>query len=651
MDIDCNSLSTAVWIYDIDDFCIRWANQAALTLWEADSLDELCSRDFEAGSSQAVQNTLLNYRKDFLKGKKHSMFWQFSPKNILKEVFCQMSGERLADGRIALKCEAVNTQLINKNVAVQSSIMLSSYKVDGHFVSANPIFLEKMGDNIQHISQLFSIDIDEITQQLLQENNFIHDALIDTAQGPIWYSLHASLSNHDLSDSEILVQQFNINDRKLDELYLTKQADTDPLTGLLNRRGLEKSLDEIIDQHSEYFIYYIDLDKFKNINDSMGHAVGDLVLKTLAERLQNSFKDSAITCRLGGDEFILVVDKHKLNLSQSEVASQLLKTTNMPYRDLDGHTMSISASVGSAHYPKDGRDINKLLLRADAAMYIAKSQGRKREISYSEGMEDSLHRSRQVARYLYLAMQNSEFKLYYQPIYDIENDKVYAYEALLRWRNPILGAVSTQETINVAKSIGVLSELDSWVAKQALNDLPALRRASHPEALMSINISEPSFLDPTFPQKLNQLLDEQSLFHSDLMIEIAESALVKDYQNEGRAAKRITGLGIKLTIHNFGTGPSSLAYLDQISNCTVKFDKCFSERIEQTSTTLIGLNKTLQSLKVTCIMEGVETPFQSAYLKSIGLELQQGFTLSYPQPLHFYLAQTHACGYYLEPVN
>ena len=168
---------------------------------------------------------------------------------------------------------------------------------------------------------------------------------------------------------------------------------------------------------------------------------------------------------------------------------------------------------------------------------------------------------------------------------------------------------------------------------------------------MSINISEPSFLDPTFPQKLNQLLDEQSLFHSDLMIEIAESALVKDYQNEGRAAKRITGLGIKLTIHNFGTGPSSLAYLDQISNCTVKFDKCFSERIEQTSTTLIGLNKTLQSLKVTCIMEGVEPPFQSAYLTSIGLDLQQGFTLSYPQPLHFYLAQTHACGYYLEPVN
>jgi diguanylate cyclase (GGDEF)-like protein len=637
MDIDCNQLSTAVWIYDIDDFCIRWANNAALILWEADSLAELCARDFKKETSQAVQNTLLNYRESFLQGKVHSMFWQFSPKDIQKEVFCQMSGENLADGRIALKCEAVNAQLINKNVALQSSIMLSTFTTDGKFVSANPIFLEKMGRDITHISQLYSSDAAEITQHLRQENNFISDCLLDTKEGPVWYSLHASLSHHELGDSEILVQQFNINDRKLEELYLTQQADTDPLTGLLNRRGLEKSLADTIDRHSEYFIYYIDLDKFKNINDSMGHAAGDLILQTLAKRLQNSFEENTLACRLGGDEFILVVDNKKSNLTQSVVASQLLAATNLPYQDLEGNPIHITASVGSAHYPKDGRDINKLLLRADAAMYMAKSQGRKREISYCEGMEDRLHRSRQVARYLYHAMQNSEFKLYYQPIYNTASGEIFAFEALLRWRNPILGTVPTHETISVAKSIGVLAELDNWVIEQTIKDLPRLRNISHSKVLLSINISTPSFLDSELPKKLSRSLKKHNLSCEDLMIEITEDSLIQAYQDNQHLTQRFIDLGIQLAIHNFGSGASFLAYLDQISNCTVKIDKLFTTRIEQIDTAVSGIHQILKALRIKTIMEGVETLAQSTHLKSIGLELQQGFALGHPQPIQFYL--------------
>lgn len=644
MDIDCNSLSTAVWIYDIDEYCILWTNPAGLALWEAQSLAELCSRDFKKDSSEAVQETLLNYREDFLEGKKHSMFWQFTPNNIQKEVFCQMSGHRLQDGRIALKCEAVNAQLINKNVAEQSSIMLSTFDVNGEFISANPLFLEKMGNAIKHINQLYCSDSDDITKRILEEKSSTDDCLIDTKEGPIWYNLHASLSNEKLGKREILVQQFNINERKLEQLYLKKQADTDPLTGLLNRRGLQQSLEAAIDQDSEYYIYYIDLDKFKKVNDTMGHAVGDIILKSLAKRLQQSFDEKSIASRLGGDEFILMVDKKNSRLSQSEIANQLLKATNLPYKDADGHPIHVSASVGSAMYPRDGRDINKLILRADAAMYMAKSQGRKREISYSSGMEDSLQRSRQVARYLYLAMQNNELQLHYQPVIDTKINRIYSFEALLRWNNSILGLVPTREAIQVAKSIGVIGELDNWVIKQAITDLPKLRAYTQDATPLSINISGLHFLDSDLTDQLVKSLKQADLHAQDLIIEITEDTLLQAIKSGHQQINKLLSSGIHLAVDDFGTGTSSLAFLDRISNCSVKIDKNFTARLEQTSATLIGMQALLRSLNITTILKGVETPFQSSHLKSIDLNLQQGFNLGHPKALSDYLPRVEQLG-------
>ncbi len=637
MSIDCNDLSTALWVYDIDNYCIHWANKAALELWEAESLNELCSRDFKLESSDAVQKTLLGYRSSFESGKSVSMFWRFTPKDIPKETFCQMSGYQFADGRIGLQCEAIAAQLINEQANQSSIIMLSTYDLNGEFISSNPAFTDQMGQQISQLSQLFpdSDNSRDILKSIRQNKSHTSDYLLNTVSGDQWFHLQLSISAEELGSSEILVQQFNINKRKLEEINLTKQANTDPLTGLLNRRGLRERLAKNIEASIEFYIYYIDIDSFKMINDSMGHAVGDLILITLAKRLDSTFKQ-AIASRVGGDEFILVVNKGECG-SQGQIANSLLELTNLPYTGLNDTPILVSASVGSANYPRDGSDLNKLLLRADAAMYVAKTQGKNRGISYSKGMEDSLQRRSLVARNLYLAIENSEFELYYQPIIDTSNNSIYGFEALLRWHNPNLGLVPTEEAITIAEQIGIIVDVENWVINQAIADLTKLRQATDSQALLSLNISAIRFIDPQLPTYLLQVLAEHSLSTSDLEIELTESTLLKDIDNEHNSAKAITDHGIRLSIDDFGTGYSSLAYLHQIPASIVKIDRSFTARVTDSSATISSIHHLLKSLQLTTLVEGVETEQQSKILKLIGINLQQGYGLGRPKPLSYYL--------------
>lgn len=642
MNTNLDNLATAVWVYDIDNYCIHSANSAALDLWEAESLSDLRERNFKPETSNAVQKTLLDYRSAFEKGKSVSMFWRYTPKGIAKEAFCQMSGYLFADGRIGLQCEAVPAHLINTKASKSSLIMLSTYDLKGEFISANHTFIEQMGAQIKQLSQLFSDSKDsrEIFKSLAQQNDHTGDYKLSTLNGDLWFHLQISIPGETYSEREILVQQFDVNQRKLEQMSLIQQANTDPLTGLLNRRGLKERLEKNVQTSNGFFIYYIDLDSFKMINDSMGHAVGDLILKTLAERLCSSMFKQAIASRFGGDEFILVVNKETSTLSQGSIANRLLEIINQPYADLEGNPVLLSASVGSACYPKDGTDLNKILLRADAAMYVAKSQGKKRGIRYSKGMEDQLQRQSLVARYLYLAIENSEFELHYQPIMNVEDNSIYAFEALLRWRNPSLGLVPPEETIAIAEQIGIIVDVENWVIKQAITDLPKLRCTTDSRALISINITATRFTDAQLPQYLLQVLGDNHLKPADLEVELTETTLLKDIDNQHNCAKLLTDQGISISIDDFGTGYSSLAYLHQIPASIVKIDRLFTARITDNSKTISSIHNLLKSMGLITLVEGVETRRQSELLQEIGISLQQGYGLGRPQPLSYYIEKS-----------
>jgi len=639
MSVICNNLSTAVWIYDIDQYRIHWANSAALLLWEADELAELLERDFRPTTSEAVQRTLHGYRNAFLNKESVSMFWRFTPKGIAKEAFCQMSGYQFADGRIGLQCEATPSPLFKNHNQHNSIIMLSTYTMDGEFISANPAFNEQMGTNITQLTQLFNLQTSnqDIANALQKDEVFEKDCLLQTIRGTQWYHLKLSLSQEGFSHSEILVQQFNIHKRKLEQIQLYEQANTDSLTGLLNRRGLTELIEKNIQKNIEFFIYYIDLDSFKMINDSMGHGVGDLVLQSLAKRLEEHPSVNGKASRFGGDEFILIVDKKNSVLSQSDIADQLIMMTNEPYCDLDGNSILLSASVGYASYPQDGNDINKLLLRADAAMYMAKAKGKKRQVQYESGMEDLLQRRSLVAKHLHLAMENQELSMAYQPIYDTSDNHIYSFEALLRWRNPVLGLVPAEETIQIAEQIGIIVELEDWVIAQAIGDLSALRKASKSQAKISINLSGLHFTEPHLADYLQETLHKNNLVTKDLEIELTESTLIQDIDKGFFCAKSLTSLGISLAIDDFGTGYSSLAYLHQIPANIVKIDRSFTSRIEQSAVTVASIHNMLKSLDIKTLIEGVETQAQSDQLKAMGIQLQQGYHLAKPEPLSYYL--------------
>jgi diguanylate cyclase (GGDEF)-like protein len=639
MSVNCNNLATAVWVYDIDNYCIHWANKAALELWESTTLTELVSRDFRPITSDAVQKTILDYREAFKSGKSVSTFWQFSPNGILKETFCQMSGYTFNDDRIGILCEATLAELVTNNSPKHSTLMLSTYDSTGKLVSSNPPFKEKLGDSVTSLAHLFPLaaNIDSFLKSInISNSTYSEDVLLPTPQGKLWFSTQATVSVEETGCFEILVQQFNINERKLEEISLSMKASTDPLTGLLNRRGLNDVLAAHMCDGNEFFIFYIDLDSFKMINDSMGHATGDHVLKTLSKRLQNNFNDNAAVCRFGGDEFILIVNKTKALHKQTEIADKLIDLTNQPYFDGEMNPIQVSASIGCALYPKDGADISKLLIRADAAMYTAKSLGKKREVHYEEGMENNLQRKSLIARYLYLAIENQELTLFYQPIMDMRRDKIYSFEALLRWENSVMGAIPPEEMMEVAERIGVLVDIENWVINQAIKDLAELRKSTSSTATIAINISGIHFSEPTLADNLIKTLELYNLKSSDLVIELTESSLIEDINTSNTNIDKIRRLGISLSIDDFGTGYSSLAYLHQIPASIVKIDKLFTKRFMEHTTTIINIHQLLNSLNMETLIEGVETQELAQKLLHAGLYLQQGFLHGMPKPLSAY---------------
>lgn len=629
-----DKLVSAVWLYDIENYCILWANKAGLAHWESDSLNELLSRDFKPGASDAVQQTLVDFQQIFKSGKSVSRIWRYSPKGILKEVYCQMSGYPLKDGRIALLTEAINVDLVRNNSDTSSVITLSTYTTDGQFISGNPPFIEGQSAHYDHLQSLFVFEEDyqKVRNTLDNTGRFEGDVQIYSHQEALWHRLLVSVCPHENLDDSLLVQQFNIDQRKRKEIALEKEVITDPLTGLLNRRGLKN----LIVGKTVFTLFYIDLDGFKLVNDSLGHATGDQLLKYLSAKLTSGPFENGIACRCGGDEFIWLVEHNDLFDSVDTLAQQLIKTMSEPFFDDMQRPINVSASIGVAQYPGDDTDLEELIVKADAAMYEAKKQGKHRWIRYRQGMETTLQRHSKLAQYLYRALENGEFELYYQPIYDISQNKVFALEALLRWDNPVLGKVPTDQCLEVAEEMGILLDIEQWVLKTAIASIKPLQQCFNQQISVAVNISGQYFSDANFIPLLTSELDKHQLPYSSLHIELTETTLINDISLGQKTANILREHDIAISIDDFGTGFSSLAYLNQIPATYIKIDRSFTQQITLETTLISSIHQLIKSLHFQTIIEGVETAAQSTLLQKMGMNLQQGFGLGLPQPLSYY---------------
>lgn len=634
MIVHAGNLKTPIWIYDIDRDCIFWANDSALKLWQSPSLQELKSRDFSKGASKAVTQRIKQYQEGFKQDRIYYETWQFSPNGIDTKALCVFSGYILPGGRMAMLVEATPSSDFRGSVQASSNL-LASFSVSSEFISGNPAFIKAFGSQILSLQSIFSTlsDYQEIIAKIMKEHHYENDVRLETISGEHWFHLNGELVNDVTGTEHILLNLYDVDARKKVEQHLKEQASRDPLTGLLNRRGFLTALSKYIDNAQAFSLFYIDIDGFKRVNDSLGHSIGDKVLVEVAERLvEHSYQFEHIG-RFGGDEFLIIMPIITNEIEPLSIARTLVRKLSRSYRNIQDTPLLVSASIGIANFPSDSINSDDLIMFADAAMYHAKVAGKNRLQQYEIGLELALRRTSDISRYLSVAIKNNELSLHYQTIIDSVSKEIVSFEALLRWSNPQLGEIRPDETIKVAESTGLIEVIEHWVLNQAMKDLTILRTAMDCDANMSINISGMHMAQTNFVENLLMIIRYNDLQPKDIAIELTEGVLLEGLERENSPVKQMTSLGVALHIDDFGTGYSSLAYLHQIPASVVKVDKAFLSSNSDVSTTLDVINTLLHKLNMKSTIEGVETKAQEIAVQALGFSYQQGYYHCRPKPL------------------
>ncbi len=481
----------------------------------------------------------------------------------------------------------------------------------------------------------------EDMRRCLQDKGFWHGELWDRKKSgeiyPKWTSISAIRDNRQ-AVLFYVASYSDISERKANEARIDYLAHHDPLTGLINRYNLENRLDQaLLSAHRDDLrvaVMFIDMDRFKTINDTLGHHVGDLLLIEVARRLRDSVRESDIVARLGGDEFIVVLTRMSDAMDAAPLADKILRSLGQTY-SLEGKELHSSPSIGIAVYPGDGEDGSTLMKNADTAMYHAKSRGRNNVQYFTAAMNAAASERMGLENDLHQALSKGQLYLDYQPQVYAHNGGIFGVEALARWHHPALGDIPALKFIPIAEESGLIEALGSWVLEEACRQLSAWRAEGVEGVRMAVNLSAQQLRAPGLAQSVAALLTRHGLKGSDLELEITESVAMENPERATGQLQALRDIGILLAIDDFGTGYSSLAYLKRLPIQVLKLDRTFVRDIEtdpsdaEISAATIALAHNL-GLKV--IAEGVETEVQRDYLVQRQCDFMQGYLFSKPLP-------------------
>lgn len=415
--------------------------------------------------------------------------------------------------------------------------------------------------------------------------------------------------------------------KRIDEL-----AYSDVLTGLPNRlllsQKVESAIRSAIPGGAGFAILFLDLDRFKVINDSLGHHFGDRVLQLVASRLQTCMRQTDMLCRIGGDEFAMYLHSGDA-MGAEHVARRMLDVMRRSFT-LDGMGFSIQCSIGVALYPQDGRTLDELIKQADTAMYRVKESGRGNYGFYQPQMNANLLERMQLEHAMRQALGHQHMSVHYQPQVDMASGRIIGAEALLRWRDPELGAIAPSVFIPLAEETGYIITLGAWVLEQAVQEAARWMQAGTP-IVVSVNVSALEMRQPDFLERLTRLLQENSLPPNLLELELTESILLQDAQEAAQRLDLVAAMGVGLAIDDFGTGYSSLAYLKNLPIHKLKIDQSFVRGLPDHAgdraivSAIVHLGRALQ---LCVIAEGVETQAQRAALQAMQCDHYQGYLCS-----------------------
>ncbi|HET6718678.1 MAG TPA: EAL domain-containing protein, partial [Rhodocyclaceae bacterium] len=429
------------------------------------------------------------------------------------------------------------------------------------------------------------------------------------------------------------------SERKATEEKIHFLAHHDPLTGLFNRSSLDSRLDQAVlsarRDKTRLAVMFIDLDRFKNINDSLGHHVGDELLRVVAHRLSACVRASDIVARLGGDEFVVVLAGLDDPMAAASVAEKIVGSLGQPY-PIGNRELHTSSSLGIAVFPDDGEDPATLMKNADAAMYHAKQQGRNGYRFFSATMSADAEERLALEHELHAAIGKRELVVHYQPQVAARSGQLIGFEALVRWQHPQRGLIPPLKFIPIAEEAGLIDEIGRWVLAEACRQLAAWRADGFAAAVrMAVNLSAHQLRSPSLIDDVRQVFNDNGLGDGDLELEVTESAAMHNPEQAIERLRRLRDLGVHLAIDDFGTGYSSLAYLKLLPIHVLKLDRAFVRDIEIDDNDAAISSATISlahSLGLQVVAEGVETPGQQDFLVARGCDFLQGYRFGKPEP-------------------
>ncbi|MBC7918686.1 MAG: EAL domain-containing protein, partial [Rhodoferax sp.] len=425
---------------------------------------------------------------------------------------------------------------------------------------------------------------------------------------------------------------------EISQQHLTHLSQHDSLTGLPNRSFERERTEQAISHarrtHSRVAFLFVDLDNFKAINDSLGHAAGDHFLKQVANRLRMSVRESDIVSRHGGDEFVIALTEVGDAQDISAAATKILDCLTQPIALKETEVVT-SCSIGISMFPDDGSDYESLLRCSDIAMYQAKESGRNAYRFFDESMNTNIAQNLLLVSGLRTALEHREFVLHYQPVVDLATGRLIACEALIRWEHPVSGLIPPLEFIAAAEKSGLIVDIGDWVLGEACRQLTQWHAEGHGELTVAVNLSPVQFRRGNIESVVENALLQSGLRPEFLELEITESTLIQDSATFLESLQRLSAMGIKISIDDFGTGYSNLSYLQRFAVHKLKIDRSFVMRMQngpEDRAIVQAIIQMAKSLKLTTTAEGIEDEAVRHLLMEAGCDQGQGYHFSRPLP-------------------
>jgi len=640
------SIDVPLYLFDVDGVVVVWANRSALRYWEAESTAELFARDLKKNITATTKLRLKQLKEECFKFNRIiEEHWTLYPKSIPKSSDFRLSAFRAVGGQELLLMYVKNADAVAdaqteyRNTALMhTSTMISAFDKDLQIVYTNAAAKESIPANITTADKriVHAQDLQDIVEQLRRVDHCDVQTQVNTTRGQRWHALHVQRCiNPSTGRTMFLSTESDITDQRAAEREAYRLAFTDSLTSLPNRSALNSKLDEIIagEPPVRFAVFFLDLDRFKIINDSLGHAVGDQLLIDVGQRLKSALGKEGMVARMGGDEFVMLLTDTVEHQDLKRIAEQILSTMENPVV-VSGHRLRVLPSIGISVYPMDGGHISSVMENADAAMYIAKSTKSGfcfYDAKMSSSINENVKERMSLENDMVTAIANNEFELYFQPKIYCNGLSVSGVEALIRWHHRSRGLVEPDIFIGIAEETGQIIELGNWVLVAAMRQ----QRKWQDEGIsvpVSINISSRQFSANDLLADVTHALAKTGCDPKMIELEITESILIDEPDTVNYTLQQLSAMGIRLALDDFGTGYSNLAYLQHYPLDCLKIDRQFlaDRKRSMLMRTILNMG---QILGLEVVAEGVETASQAEWLAANGCDQMQGFYFSKPSPV------------------